>query len=54
MNQITKNQITIEQLNELIRLRFKTLGVDNYDWDIVQESNDPIIQWYITILQRKK
>jgi hypothetical protein len=47
-----KNQITMEQIQELINLRLNTLNMESYTWNI-SELNDPIISWYLTIRERK-
>lgn len=45
------NQITLNQLNELINLRLKSIGLENYSEDI-SVVKDPIIKWYLTIRKR--
>lgn len=45
------NQITLNQLNELINLRLKSIGLENYSEDI-SEIKDPIIKWYLIVRER--
>lgn len=46
------NQITLNQLEELISLRLKSLGLENYD-GVIEEVNDNIIRWLLKIRDRK-
>lgn len=46
------NQITIEQLEELINLRLGKLDLENYQGNI-EDINDNILKWLLTIRARK-
>ena len=47
-----KNQITVNQIEELINLRLSTLNIRSYAWDL-SELGDPIITWYLKVRERK-
>lgn len=46
------NQITIDQLEELINLRLKSLNLESYQGNI-EDIEDNIIKWLLTIRARK-
>lgn len=46
------NQITIEQLETLMLLRLRDLGIGNYN-GCIEDVDDKLIQWYLTIKNRK-
>lgn len=46
-----KNQITKEQLKQLIDYRLESIGLKEYSDDIT-EVNDSIIRWYCTVYKR--
>lgn len=46
------NQITIDQLEELINLRLGKLGLENYQGNI-ENIDDNIVKWLLTIRERK-
>lgn len=47
------NQITKDQINELINLRLSTIGLVNYSWDL-SEIDDNIIKWLLKVNSRIK
>lgn len=46
------NQITIDQLEELINLRLKSLNLESYQGNI-NDIEDNIIKWLLIIRERK-
>ena len=46
-----RNQITKEQLTELVKLRLNTIGQESFEGDI-SDLKDPILNWYITLSKR--
>lgn len=46
------NQITIDQLEELINLRLKSLNLESYQGNI-ENIDDNIVKWLLTIRGRK-